>query len=57
MCSANMKGGDFKLKEFVGICHCCKKEIYCLNGFLNGIVKDDGMLICFSCEEEEKKEK
>lgn len=44
--------GEFVMKELVGTCEACKKEVYCLNGFLNGIVKEDGKLLCFECEEE-----
>lgn len=37
-------------KEFVGICGVCEKNIYCHNGFLEGIVQEDHTLICFSCQ-------
>ncbi|WP_458412919.1 hypothetical protein ACNQFZ_19230 [Schinkia sp. CFF1] len=43
------------MRELVGVCQDCNKEIYCENGFLNGIVKEDGKLICFGCEEEKEK--
>ncbi|MFT4417143.1 hypothetical protein ACLM5H_25210 [Fredinandcohnia humi] len=41
------------MKELVGTCSACGKEIYCLEGFINGVVSDDkkGML-CFDCAEE-----
>ncbi|MBO8155696.1 MAG: hypothetical protein H0Z32_04490 [Bacillaceae bacterium] len=38
------------MKEWVGVCQICGKEIYCLNGFLDG-VNDEGRLLCFSCSE------
>ncbi len=47
--------GEIKLKELVGECQECKKEIYCLNGFFNGIVKEDGTITCFECEEKKEK--
>ncbi|WP_285880104.1 hypothetical protein [Domibacillus indicus] len=37
------------LKEWVGQCIVCGKDIYCLDGFLNG-VKEQGELFCFDCE-------
>jgi hypothetical protein len=44
-----------KLRELVGECQECKKEIYCENGFFNGIVKEDGKITCFDCEEKKEK--
>ncbi|HZG72199.1 MAG TPA: hypothetical protein VEY51_11760 [Chondromyces sp.] len=38
------------MKELVGNCKECNKEIYCLDGFLNGVKVADGV-ICFECEE------
>ncbi|MEK1828449.1 hypothetical protein AAAC51_03620 [Priestia megaterium] len=26
------------MKEYVGICTVCQKNVYCLEGFLNGVV-------------------
>lgn len=37
------------MKELVGSYNECGKEIYCLEGFLNG-VSDHGKLLCFECE-------
>ena len=37
------------MKELVGHCQECQKEIYCLDGFLDGIVREDQSLICFEC--------
>lgn len=42
------------MKEWVGTCGRCGRDIYCLNGFLNGIVLEDRTLICFTCEGEER---
>jgi hypothetical protein len=36
------------LKEYVGECQICGKEVYCLDGFIDGVVNKDGV-ICFSC--------
>lgn len=43
------------MKEYVGICTVCQKDVYCLEGFLNGVVVE-GKLVCFACEEEEKRD-
>lgn len=40
------------MKELVGICHICKKDVYCLDGFLNGIIDDEGQLTCLACTED-----
>lgn len=37
-------------KEFVGICGVCEKNVYCHNGFLEGVVQEDRTLVCFSCQ-------
>jgi hypothetical protein len=37
------------MKEHVGLCHMCNKDIFCLDGFLNGMVDDEGRLTCFDC--------
>ncbi|MBM7648291.1 hypothetical protein JOC78_001233 [Bacillus ectoiniformans] len=39
------------MREFVGKCEKCQKDIYCLDGFLNGM-KIEGALLCFECGEE-----
>jgi hypothetical protein len=41
------------VKEYVGICTLCQKKVYCLEGFLNGVVVE-GKLMCFACEEKAK---
>ncbi|MFB4163502.1 hypothetical protein ACE1TI_06575 [Alteribacillus sp. JSM 102045] len=40
------------MKEKVGSCYICGKEILCLNGFLNGVVDECKHLFCFDCAEE-----
>jgi hypothetical protein len=40
--------------EHVGVCHRCNKDIYCLNGFLNGIIDDEGRLTCLDCSHKEQ---
>ncbi|WP_269430744.1 hypothetical protein [Domibacillus enclensis] len=39
------------MKELVGTCAVCGKDIYCMDGFLNG-VKENGELLCFPCADE-----
>jgi hypothetical protein len=46
-------GGSI-LKEFIGTCKCCSKEIYCLDGFLNGIITEKKEIYCFECIEKEE---
>lgn len=45
------------MKERVGNCQSCGDPVYCLSGFLNGVVSRDGRLRCFSCEEKHKDKK
>ena len=40
------------MKELVGKCYGCGKEVFCLDGFLNG-VHNDGKILCFECEKED----
>ena len=40
------------VEEKVGQCSICNKTIYCLDGFLDGVITDDKELLCFSCEQE-----
>jgi hypothetical protein len=35
--------------EKVGICHNCGKDIHCLDGFLDGVLKEC-LLLCFDCD-------
>ncbi|WP_363321618.1 hypothetical protein [Polycladomyces subterraneus] len=41
------------MRELVGPCVCCAKDVYCTDGFLNGIV-DEGKILCFDCQEKRK---
>lgn len=43
------------MKEFVGNCTKCEKEIYCMEGFLNGAILKEG-LFCFDCAEKKDEE-
>ncbi|MET1032195.1 hypothetical protein [Domibacillus tundrae] len=36
------------MKELIGQCAACGKDVYCLDGFLNG-VKAEEELLCFDC--------
>ncbi|WP_180316659.1 hypothetical protein [Shouchella shacheensis] len=38
------------MKEEVGVCTQCGKRLYCMDGFLNGVYKEN-RLYCFECEE------
>ncbi|GAB7388132.1 hypothetical protein BSNK01_19690 [Bacillaceae bacterium] len=35
--------------EFIGNCAACGAEIYCRDGFLDGIVNEEGKAYCFGC--------
>ncbi|WP_196493860.1 hypothetical protein [Ornithinibacillus caprae] len=39
------------MRELVGECEKCGKEVYCENGFLNG-VHESGELFCQECSSE-----
>jgi hypothetical protein len=43
------------MREHVGVCHICTRDIYCLDGFLNGIIDDKGQLTCLECLDSEHK--
>ena len=40
--------------ELIGTCVNCGKEIYCRDGFLDGVYIE-GKLYCFACAEEAEK--
>jgi hypothetical protein len=44
------------LKELIGCCFICGKELYCLDGFFNGVILESKELICFECVEDEKED-
>lgn len=39
------------MKEYVGACVRCGVKIYCMDGFLNGTVAENGELYCFECHD------
>lgn len=43
------------MQELVGCCKECKKQIFCNDGFINGIILDDKTLICFDCFDKDQK--
>jgi hypothetical protein len=45
------------MKELIGMCKCCSKEIYCLDGFFNGIHTEEKEIYCFQCYENLTKKK
>ncbi|WNB90626.1 hypothetical protein [Bacillus sp. NEB1478] len=44
------------MKELVGKCVRCEKELFCMDGFFQAEVSDSGETFCFTCVEEMKKE-
>lgn len=45
------------MQELVGHCKECNNNIYCNDGFLNGIVLDDKSIVCFECSADQLKDK
>ncbi|MBP2241313.1 hypothetical protein J2Z40_001875 [Cytobacillus eiseniae] len=43
------------MNEFVGQCQQCKKDLYCIDGFFNGIHTDEQQILCFECDKKEEK--
>ncbi|QDP40004.1 hypothetical protein FN924_07385 [Radiobacillus deserti] len=41
------------MKELVGTCSICQQDVFCEDGFFNGI-HEDGKIICFTCYEKNK---
>lgn len=41
------------MKELVGKCTSCQKDVYCRDGFLDGVLNDNGCLLCFHCATKE----
>lgn len=39
------------MKEQVGCCIRCQKKVYCTDGFFNGIILDNGNVLCFGCRD------
>ncbi|HLQ70622.1 MAG TPA: hypothetical protein VK142_02415 [Bacillota bacterium] len=44
------------MKEYIGSCHHCGKDIYCENGFFNGVLLPGHIYRCFECDDEISKE-
>ncbi|WP_310362674.1 hypothetical protein [Neobacillus drentensis] len=44
------------MKELIGSCKSCNKEIHCLDGFFNGIHTEEKEIYCFECYEKKDKE-
>lgn len=38
------------MREYVGRCVICGRDIYCEDGFLNGYTDDEGKLCCYEHE-------
>lgn len=45
-----------KLRELVSLCKCCKKDVYCIDGFFNGVHTEEKEIYCFECYEKLMKE-
>lgn len=46
----------FRIRELVGKCYVCHKNVYCLDGFLNGVISETKELICNECNEDENED-
>lgn len=44
------------MKELVGICAECYHDVYCKDGFFDGIVLEDGTIRCFACQKNDTQE-
>jgi len=44
------------MKERVGRCHSCQREVYCMMGFFQGVIENNGEIFCFDCYEKKEKE-
>jgi hypothetical protein len=42
------------MKELIGKCSLCSKELFCLEGFFNGVILENKELVCFECVESDK---
>ncbi|GAA0440573.1 hypothetical protein GCM10008983_17010 [Lentibacillus halophilus] len=40
------------MRELIGPCHICGENVYCENGFFDG-VQEDGQLLCHECAGDE----
>ncbi|MFD1361548.1 hypothetical protein ACFQ4A_07750 [Lentibacillus salinarum] len=39
------------MRELIGQCQSCGREVYCENGFFDG-VQENGRLLCYVCADE-----
>ncbi|NHM29181.1 hypothetical protein [Neobacillus terrae] len=39
------------MRELVGSCSKCGKDLFCLDGFFAGVQTEDKKIICFDCNE------
>ena len=39
------------MREFIGTCQICNKDIYCEDGFFNGVLLPGHEYRCFECDE------
>jgi hypothetical protein len=37
------------MKELVGFCKHCSREVFCLDGFFNGVLTEEKEIFCFEC--------
>lgn len=49
------KKEERQMQERVGSCKTCNREVFCNDGFINGVVLEDKTLVCFDCFEEAEK--
>lgn len=42
------------MRELVGSCIRCKKDVFCTDGFFNGYVLEKHNILCFECKEEDR---
>lgn len=41
------------MKELVGTCIRCQKDVLCTDGFFNGITLESGSILCFVCKDQD----
>ena len=52
-CAKHLKRRSISMREWIGTCKDCGENIYCENGFFNGVVLTNHAYLCFDCEEME----
>lgn len=45
------------MKELIGQCKSCGKNIYCEDGFFNGVLLPGHQYLCMDCDEKEHEKK